>query len=55
MKSNRQATDGGVGLGLSISKGIVEAHGGKIWVSNRSDGCAVFTMALPISSSEEEE
>ena len=37
------------GLGLSISKQIIEAHGGRIWAENRSDGItgAVFHIWLP--------
>jgi two-component system sensor histidine kinase VicK len=39
----------GVGLGLYISKSIVEAHGGKIWAENNRDGKgATFTFMLPI-------
>ena len=39
----------GTGLGLYISKGIVEAHGGKIWAENNTDGKgASFSFSLPL-------
>jgi two-component system, OmpR family, sensor histidine kinase KdpD len=45
----RAAQNGsGVGLGLTICRGIIEAHGGRIWAENRSGGGAVFRFTLPI-------
>ena len=39
----------GTGLGLFISKGIVEAHGGRIWAENNPDGTgATFSFSLPL-------
>jgi two-component system sensor histidine kinase VicK len=41
---------GGTGLGLYISKNIVEAHGGKIWAQNNKDGeGATFSFNLPLA------
>jgi signal transduction histidine kinase len=39
---------GGSGLGLSTSRGIVEAFGGKIWANNKAGGGAVFQFTLPL-------
>jgi two-component system sensor histidine kinase VicK len=40
----------GTGLGLFISQNIVEAHGGKIWAENNSDGKgSVFSFSLPLT------
>jgi signal transduction histidine kinase len=37
-------------LGLFISKNIIEAHGGKIWAENNSNGKgAAFSFSLPIT------
>jgi two-component system sensor histidine kinase KdpD len=39
---------GSIGLGLTICKAIVEAHGGRIWAANRAGGGAVFRFTLPL-------
>jgi two-component system sensor histidine kinase KdpD len=44
---------GGVGLGLWLVKNIVEIHGGRISVSNRPGGGAVFMIQLPLESQPE--
>ena len=42
-------SDIGVGLGLFICKSIIEAHGGKIWAENNTDGKgATFSFSLPV-------
>ena len=48
-KFYRARTDGGgVGLGLTVCRGIIAAHSGRIWAKNREGGGAVFQFTLPI-------
>jgi signal transduction histidine kinase len=44
---SRSRKTGGAGLGLSIARGFVQAHGGTIEASNKKDGGAVFRFTLP--------
>jgi K+-sensing histidine kinase KdpD len=41
----------GTGLGLAICKGIVEAHGGRIWAENRAERGLALTFTLPLRHS----
>ncbi len=43
----REKEGGGVGLGLTICRGIIEAHGGRIWVEPREGGGSRFRFTLP--------
>lgn len=38
----------GLGMGLSISRSIIEAHGGQVWARNNPDGGASFLFTVPI-------
>jgi PAS domain S-box-containing protein len=39
----------GMGMGLAVSRTIVEAHGGQLWAENNKTGGAIFNVALPLS------
>jgi two-component system, LuxR family, sensor kinase FixL len=42
--------ESGMGMGLSISRSIVEAHGGRIWATANDDAGMTFSFTLPLSS-----
>jgi two-component system, LuxR family, sensor kinase FixL len=39
----------GMGMGLPVSRTIIEAHGGRFWAENNSSGGATFRFTLPIA------
>lgn len=43
----------GMGVGLSISRSIIEAHGGRMWAENNPWGGATFRFTLPAASQED--
>lgn len=49
IESGHERSSSGVGLGLAICRGFIEAHGGRIWAENRTDGKggAIFHLWFP--------
>jgi two-component system OmpR family sensor kinase/two-component system sensor histidine kinase BaeS len=47
-EQSRHRTGGGAGLGLAIAKGIVEAHGGRLWVESKVNEGSIFSFSVPV-------
>jgi signal transduction histidine kinase len=46
-QARREGSTPGIGLGLYISKGLVEAHGGRMWVESEPGGLTTFRFVVP--------
>lgn len=49
----RSATPGGMGLGLSLCRRLIEAHGGKIWLDSSETVGAKFFLKLPLANAQD--
>ena len=45
-----RAAAGGSGLGLAIARGLIQAHGGRVWAESRPEGGARVSFTLPVAA-----
>ena len=53
-RAGQEGKTSGTGIGLTIAKGLVEAHGGRMWAESREGEGTAFTFTLPVVESEPE-
>ena len=51
-RRKEKGVKGGMGLGLAITKGLIDAHGGRIWATNRPQGGLRVSFTIPVSGSQ---
>ena len=50
--SSARSVPGGAGIGLFVSRNLIETMGGRIWASERTEGGAEFGFSLPVVESD---
>ncbi|MDD5127539.1 MAG: ATP-binding protein [Dehalococcoidales bacterium] len=55
VENSKRGNRKGTGLGLAICRGIIEAHGGRIWVASASGKGAKFSFTLPVSEAADKD
>jgi signal transduction histidine kinase len=46
--------ESGMGMGLAVSRSIVESHGGRLWAESNNDKGTTFVFTLPVKAKDEE-